>query len=413
MANELSEKLASLRIPRGQTPPKSRLWQKLLVGLAVVGGLAVATRASLPYLEAQVFKTEVEITEIVVVSPAQASVELTASGYAMPQTVSKVAVKVPGRVSKVTVARGAKVEAGDLLFELDVLDQKAAIAAANSRVAAAQARAETARATVAEAEVQSNREAALAKEGVSPLGRAQDLAARVKSLQAQVRAAEAEARAAAAEVEVLRVSLQNYRIFSPISGTVLNKPPEVGEYVGPQPAGVSVDMGGVEIADLATVAIETDVPEGRLHLVRLGAPAEIVLDAYPDRRYRGKVLEIVPRVNRAKASVTVKTGFVDVPEGALPDMAARVSFLSAELDEQAIKQRPRTVVPSAAIVERSGSKVVYVVEEGRVRVVPVTLGPPFGGGFELTRGPTPGTRLVKSPPPHLADGSKVRESEPK
>jgi multidrug efflux pump subunit AcrA (membrane-fusion protein) len=168
-------------------------------------------------------------------------------------------------------------------------------------------------------------------------------------------------------------------------------------------------MGGVEIADLKSLVVETDVPEQRLHLVKLEGPAEIVLDAFPDKRHRGKVLEIVPRVNRAKATVIVKTGFVDVPKGALPDMAARVSFLNEELDAEAVKEAPKTIVPSSAVVDRDSRKVVYVLENGRVRMVPVTLGPAFDGGFELIKGPPAGARLVKGPPAELADGKAVRE----
>ena len=101
--------------------------------------------------------------------------------------------------------------------------------------------------------------------------------------------------------------------------------------MGPQPAGIATDMGGVEIADFTTLMVETDVPEQRLHQVKMGGPAEIVLDAFPNRRYRGKAVEVTPKVNRAKATVTVKVAFVDENEGVLPDMAARVSFLSGEL----------------------------------------------------------------------------------
>jgi RND family efflux transporter MFP subunit len=409
MSDDLSSKLASLRIARDEGPPKAGVWKYLLAAVAVASAAIAGYVFGWPYLEARVFKAKVEVTEISVVSPAQAAVELTASGYVVPQIVSNIAVKVPGRVSKVFVRRGEEIKAGDVLFELDVLDQEAAIASGNSRVAAAQARVETARAATSEAKLQADREKALAAAGVAPAGRAADLEARVGSLQAQIKAAEAEVRAAAAEVTALKVNLKNFKIFAPINGTVLNKPPEVGEFVGPQPAGISVDMGGVEIADLDSLVIETDVPEQRLHLVKMGAPAEILLDAFPDRRHRGKVLEIVPRVNRAKATVTVKTGFVDPPEGALPDMAARVSFLASELDANAIKQKPKTVVPPAAVADRNGSKVVYVVDDGKVRMTSVTLGPPFGGGLELVRGPNPGTRLVKNPSPELYDGQRVQE----
>src|SRR5207247_984876 len=135
----------------------------------------------------------------------------------------------------------------------------------------------------------------------------------------------------------------------------------VGEFVGPQPAGIAVDMGGVQISDFSSLVAEIDVPEGRLHLVKMGGPAEIQLDAYPDRRYRGKTLEVTPTVDRSKATVTVRVSFVDPPDGALPNMAARVSFLENEVDADAIKAPPKTIVPGKAIADRNGAKVVFVV----------------------------------------------------
>ena len=56
------------------------------------------------------------------------------------------------------------------------------------------------------------------------------------------------------------------------------------------------------------VVVETDVPEARLHLVKAGTPCEIVLDAYPARRYRGVTEELGKRINRAKATVVAKVG---------------------------------------------------------------------------------------------------------
>lgn len=105
----------------------------------------------------------------------------------------------------------------------------------------------------------------------------------------------------------------------------------------------------------------------------------------------------------------MKVAFVDPVEGVLPEMAARVGFLSRAVDAAAIKEPPEIVLPSAELAERGGSKVVFVVDNGRVRVAPVTLGPAFGDGFELKDGPAPGTRLVKSPPAALADGQAIKE----
>jgi multidrug efflux pump subunit AcrA (membrane-fusion protein) len=121
------------------------------------------------------------------------------------------------------------------------------------------------------------------------------------------------------------------------------------------------------------------------------------------------VHEITPKVDRAKATVLVKVEFVDEKTGVLPDMSARVSFLSSELDAAAAKAPPKTIVPNEAVVTQGGAKLVYVVDDGKVRATPVTLGPAFGSGFELARGPTPGTRVVKNPSPDLADGQPIKE----
>jgi RND family efflux transporter MFP subunit len=410
MADQLSSDLAALRIDRAPARRQGGGWLGRVVGLLLVGGAGFAAYSlGLPYLEAKVFKTEVDVTEVALVSPAQASVELTSTGYVVAQSVSKVAPKFPGKVVKSNFREGAQVKAGDVLLELDPTDVQASIASAVSQVAAARARAQTARAQLAESKIQLTRAQAMAREGIGPKSTAEDLEARVVSLEEQVKASDAESKAASAQVAALNVTLASYKVVSPLSGTVVNKPPEVGEMVAPQPAGIAVDMGGVEVADFSTLQVETDVPEQRLSQVKIGGPCEIVLDAYPTKRFRGKAFEITPRVNRTKATVVVKVAFVDEREGVLPDMAARVSFLSSELDKAELKQPPKTIVPNEALATLGGAKVVYVIDNGKVRATPIELGPAFGSGFEVARGPGAGTKLVKNPPATLADGQAIKE----
>jgi len=380
-----------------------------VVVLVLLGAAGAGYQYGLPALSSAVFKTEIDTTEVITVSPAQASVELTSTGYVVAQAVSAVACKVAGKVKAQHVRQGAKVKAGDVLLEIDPSDQNAAIATAMSQAAAARARISMARATVSEIEQQAKRAQSLAQEGIGPKGTADDLQARAASLKEQVKASEAEAKAADALVAALRVNLGNFTVTAPISGTVVNKPPELGEFVGPQPAGVAIDMGGVQIADFTTLMVETDVPEARLSQIKMGGPAEIVLDAFASKRYRGKAVEVTPKVNRTKATVTVKVAFVDENEGVLPDMAARVSFLTGELDKEAMKAPPKTIVPGSAVVDLNGAKVVYRLEGGTVRITPVTLGPAFGTGFEVQSGLTSGTKIVNKPPQGLADGQKVKE----
>ena len=409
MPDQLSSDLASLKIDRTSRPKGRSPIGTIITVLVVLGAAGAGYRYGLPYLEAAVFKTEVDVTEVLTVSPAQASVELTSTGYVVAQSLSSVATKVAGKVKVQYVKQGSKVKAGDLLLEIDPADQKAAIASADSQAAAARARVTTAKANLLDVEQQTRRAQSLSEAGIGPKGTAEDLIARGASLKAQVQATEADARAQEALAAALRVNLVSFTVVAPISGTVVNKPPQVGEFVGPQPAGIAIDMGGVQIADFSTLMVETDVPEQRLSQIKMGGPCEIVLDAFPNTRYRGKAMEVTPKVNRVKATVTVKVAFVDDNEGVLPDMAARVSFLSGELDKEAMKTPPKTVVPGTAVVDVQGSKVVYRVEGGVVRMTTVTLGPAVGSGFEVKSGLSAGTRLVSNPPQGLADGQRIKE----
>jgi HlyD family secretion protein len=426
MADDLHNDLMSLKIDRDA--PRSRGGSgvgKVLIWLLVLGGLGVGGVALKPYLEAQVFKTTVSATQISRVSPAQAAIDLTASGYVQADISSRVAPKLAGRVAAVKVRQGQRVEAGQVLLELDPADEQANVQTAQSQANAALAQSQSAKArgAVAEAQlqealVQANRERKLADQRVVGFAAAEDLEARVASLRQAVAAAQAEAKASGAQaaalqaqVSALKTQMGNLTLVAPISGTIVNRPPQIGEFLGPQPPGLTVDMGGIRIADFTTLLVETDIPEGRLGQVKVGGPAEIILDAYPDRRYRGSVREITPQVDRAKATVVVKVAFVEGAEGVLPDMSARVSFLGKELDAAALQVPPKNIVPGSAIVERGGAKVVFVIEDGKARMKPITVGSAFGSGFELTSGPAPGTQIVNNPPDTLADGQGLKVTD--
>jgi RND family efflux transporter MFP subunit len=374
MDDRLSSDLASLRIDRNAPPPSSGKALRWVLALAAVGGLGfVGWRALAPSLSAQFFKTEVSLTEVAVVSPAQAQVRLTSTGYVVPQVEVDVSSKLVGRVAKASVREGGLVKEGQIIFELDPSDQRVAVASAQARVAAARARAT-----------------------------ADDLTARGKSLEEQVRATDADVSASQAEVNALASNLANTTIRAPIDGTVMNKPLLAGDVVSP-----GTPMA--RIADFTSIVVETDVPEGRLQLVSKGRPCEIVLDAYPDKRWRGEVVEVSPQLNRAKATATVKVRFLDRDETVLPEMAARVSFLDAPLDVAKLAEPPKKIVPGQAVVDRAGARMVFVADGGKVHLQPVTLGKPFGDGFELVEGPAPGTKLVADPPGTLADGQAIKE----
>ncbi len=384
--------------------------------IAGIGYLVVA-----PKVRSSLFVTEVKIGEITLVSPAQAQVQLTATGYVVALVYAKVAARVPGRIAELFVEEGQTIEKGAKVARLEDVDFKTALATARARAAAARAKIAVARASLAELRVQIERETPLVEKGVTAKATLDDLKTRSDSATAAVRAAEADAAAADAETGALEVQLGSYEIITPISGTVVDKLVKVGEGVSP---GFGTP-GVVEVIDMTSLVVEVDVPEARLSQVAVDGPCEIVLDAFPEKRYRGAVKEIGRRVNRSKATVPVKIRFVDAPadpkgdpKGSakakveiLPDMAARVSFLTESLDPKALEIPPKLVVPANAIVQRSGADVVFVFDDGDLRMTTVKVGPPFADGRELETKLPAGTKVVLDPPSEFHDGQQVKEKK--
>lgn len=404
MSDRLNDDLASLKLARDEAPPSSGWLRRIAVLVGLVAALGAAWVWGWPALGKAVFKPEVQPTEILSVSPAQASVKLTSSGYVIAQNASDVGPVVAGRIKRIDIKEGDLVKQGQVIAVLDNADRKAALTSARSQISSAQARADVAKADLAAGELKLKRERALAKEGVSASGIADDLAAQVEAQRKNVQAAEAQVKAAGAEAKNLQVNLDYMTVTAPMTGMVLGKPAGVGAMVGPFVGPIA------KLVDLSSMEVETDVPEARLSMVEVGAPAEILLDAFPNRRLRGQVSQVGPRVDRAKATVTVKVKFVDDPKGVLPEMAARVNFLTEKLDPASMNAKPKTLVPASAITERAGTKVVFVLDSGKVRMRAVTLGEPMANGFELLEGPPVGTRVVRDPPPELSDGREVKEA---
>lgn len=404
MSDRLSNDLASLKLDRSVGGEGSGWLKRGLWVLGVAGLLGAGYFVVLPRLEARVFKPEVGVTEITTLTVAQSSVKLTSSGYVVAQVSSDVGPVVAGRVKSISIKEGDVVQQGSVIAILENSDRKAAITSARSQITSSEARAQVSRADLAALELKAKRERALAREGVSAPAIADDLEAQIAAQKKVVDAADAQTKAARAEVKNLQVNLDYMTVTAPISGTVVGKPVGVGAMVGPFVGALA------KLVDLASIMVETDVPEGRVHLLAVGAPTEILLDAFPGKRLRGEVAQIGPRVDRAKATVTVKVKLVDAAAGVLPDMAARVNFLGEKLDEKSLKEPPKVVVPGSAVVDRAGAKVVFVIDGGKVRMRAVTLGAPVGNGFELIDGPPSGTRLVKDPPKELSDGRDVKET---
>ena len=139
-------------------------------------------------------------------------------------------------------------------------------------------------------------------------------------------------------------------IRAPFDAIVLTKNADIGDIVTPIGAAANAKAAVVTIADMNSLEVEADVSESNLSQIRVGQPCEIQLDALPHARFRGAVHMIVPTADRSKATVMVKVRFIDKDPRILPEMSAKVAFLSRPVTAE--DQKPRTALNQAALVNR-------------------------------------------------------------
>jgi RND family efflux transporter MFP subunit len=337
---------------------------------------------------------EVELTTATLTYPSQANAVLTASGYVVAQQKAAVASKGTGRLVYLGVQEGDAVKKGQIIGRLEDQDVVAALVKARADL-------EYARADLQDAQTSRDRQRALFGSGLA--SKADLDAAEARFLRVRASIASAEAAVTSAEVAV-----ENTRIRAPFDGTVLTKDADVGEMVTPFGAAANSRGAVVTMADMSSLEVEADVSESNITRVTLDQPCEIVLDAYPDVRYAGFVDKIVPTADRAKATVLTKVRFKNRDARVLPEMSAKVNFLSKELDAATAQSSPTLTVPAGSVVTRDQKQVVLLVRDGAVVEKPVRTGRHIGDRIEIMEGLVQGDQIVLRPDPGLTTGSKVK-----
>jgi RND family efflux transporter MFP subunit len=337
---------------------------------------------------------EVEVASATLTSPSQENAVLTASGYVVARQKASVASKGTGRIVRLSVEEGDVVKKGEVIALLEDGDVLAQLARAKADLEVVQADSFDASRTLA---------------------RQRELHSRQLSSQAELDGAEARYRrvsasivSARAAVQAATVELENTRIRAPFDGTVLTKDADVGEVVAPFASSANSRGAVVTMADMSSLEVEADVSESNIGRISAGQPAEITLDAAPDKRYAGYVHKIVPTADRGKATVQTKVRFRERDSRVLPEMSAKVSFLAREADPADATRKPRLTVPSSAVVTRGGGTAVLVLRDGTVEERPVTAGPSAGGRTEITAGLEAGTQVIVAPDPGLGNGSRAK-----
>lgn len=375
-----SSDLSALRISR--EPEKSggaRGWWLLLGAVLVVGiGLAAYVLSG-----RSLGPRKVETVTAALVTEGQATTLLSATGYVEAERKADLSPKITSRITELNVTEGTKVKKDDVIARLDHTDLDAQLADAN--------------AAWVNAKAELDRQRALNAQGLAP--------------KATLDAAVAAEASNLAKVNYVKALLDYTVIRAPFSGVITAKRAFVGEAVSPygsSPSGGGSGGAIVTIVEFSSLYVGADVNESNLARLSPNQPAEITLDAVPDKTYHGYLRQIVPSADRQKGTVRVKVAFKDADDKILPDLSARVAFTSEATQGKAA--RSRVLVPKGAVASLDGKPVVYEVVDGRTKAVSVETGSDVQGQIEIVKGLAGGERLIAvaalSKPPR--DGERVR-----
>ena len=356
----------------------------LIVALAAGGWFAQRSWPKKP-LTVRVTKAAVGIVRDVVSSSV--------AGEVTPELQATVRSELGGQVVAVRFARGARVNKGDLIVQVDPLDLDA-------RLQQAQAAADTAEAQRAQAQSrldtlrhQAERASLLASRGAGTVQISEDAAAAVTESAQSVQAITSQKAQSQAALAVARVARSRADIAAPFTGVLTDVPVHLGETL---PPGTPV----LQIIDDGRLHVDATVDEADAAKVHEGQPAELHLDALPEHAIAGRVVRVDPVVKRDVKGARTLTVEVEVAgvtaaraAGLRPGMSANVEIIAAE-------KRDVLAVPSNAIVGRGVSRFVYALEpEGRLfrlRKRVVHIGLSNWERSEIASGLTAGTMVLLS-----------------
>lgn len=351
----------------------------------------------------------VDVTTVSQIYPSQSLSILNASGYIVAQRKAAVASKMTGRLVALNVEEGSKVKKGQIIAQMESADVSAAKDQAAANLNTIRANLEQVKADRDNLEKDYARYRRLAESGYVAQSDYDAINTRYKRSIEGVKAAEATVIAAAAALMGAKANFDYTLIRAPFNGVVLTKNADVGDIVTPLGAAATAKAAVVTIADMSSLQVEVDVSETSIASIRVGQPCDIQLDALSDMRFRGEVHAIVPTVDRTKATVLVKVRFLDKDPRMLPDMSAKVSFLSRNLKPEELK--PRIAVSQSALINRGDQNIVFLLRGSHVQQTSLQLGEKLGEMTEIKAGLKPGDRVVINPPKGLKDGSKIKIAE--
>jgi HlyD family secretion protein len=347
---------------------------------------------------------QVESGTVALAYPSQAITALNATGRVTAQRKAAVSTKATGRLEYLGVLEGSVVKAGDILARIENRDVSATRDQAQASVRAAKANTEQGLAELRDAEANLKRSEDLAQKNFISSASLDTAKARFDKARASVASLNGAVGVAEANLRAASVSVEQTLIRAPFDGVVLTKNANVGDIITPFSSAADSKGAVVNMADMNTLEVEADVSEISISKISVGQAVEIQLDAFPELRMLGKVSRTVPTVDRSKATLLVKVEFVERDPRVLPDMSAKVAFLTREMKPE--DRKPVTAVQSTAITKRDAKDVVFLIDANVAKQTAVTVSNKIGDLMQVS-GLKAGDKVVLNPSEKLKDGGAV------
>jgi RND family efflux transporter MFP subunit len=406
--------LHQLRIDRTEKPRRppggGRPWL-IIVAVAIVVLLAIGGLTW--FLIAQPDRIPVHAATAAAVSSsgaAQGAALLDASGYVVARRQATVSSKNTGMVREVLIEEGDHVQAGQVIARLDDSNALAAQAQSQAQLGQAEANVRLAEAALANADIKYQRYRGAAGQGIVATEIIDEARTAYDSARSSLDVSRSGVAVSQAQLGVARRNLDDTVVRAPFAGVVTDKAAQPGEIVSPVSGGGGFTRTGIcTIVDMDSLEVEVDVAESFINRVSQGMPAVVKLNAYPDLEIPADVIAVIPTADRSKATVTVRVELKAKDARIVPEMGARVTFLSAAPPGAKPGGAQRgVIVPGDAVkTEDGGQAVVFVIEDGRIERRAVKLGSQESAGQVVLAGVQPGETVAISDKP-LTDGAKVR-----
>jgi RND family efflux transporter MFP subunit len=399
-----SPHLDQLRIDRSK--PASAPWRGVVVLLVILVVLGAGGAGAFYYYFGQ-SNAGIPIHAVMAQSDSGGGgSSLDASGYVVARRQATLSAQIIDKVIYLNAEEGQRVKQGDVIARLDDTNQSAALRQAEAQEQQAEAQERQAKAALDDAAPIFERYKRLQSQNAISTDQFENERTAYDAARTALAVSES-AVAVAKSVEAVAQSSEGFTtVRAPFDGVVTVKVAQIGDIVSPSTAGGAGTFTGIAtIVDMDSLEVDVDVSENYIDRVRPGQKATIQLNAYPDWEIPASVIAIIPTADQSKGTVSVRIAIEAKDARILPQMGARVSFLTEAGSAPRISA---ITLPLDAVAVSGPNGTVFVIHDNTVEARPVKLGPKTAQSVTILSGVAAGDRIATGDLAQLHDGAKVK-----